>query len=122
MVFNVSLGFQNLQLETNNPKTQNYSLMLVDTVVIKYKGVKIMTGVRSKVYTDVAYSFKMFEEEDEYVDEEVLAERMSVALRGIETHTEDGEANTEVSIMVKKCRQCHGEDNLVAKEYILKHQ
>eukprot|EP01018_Ginkgo_biloba_P030029 Gb_09795 [translate_table: standard] len=65
MAFNVSLGFQNLQLETNNPKTQNYSLMLADTVVIKDKGAEIVTGVSSKVYTDVAYSFNDEDEEEE---------------------------------------------------------
>ncbi|PPR85496.1 hypothetical protein GOBAR_AA35192 [Gossypium barbadense] len=34
MVFNVSLGFQNLQTETNNPKTRKYSVLLADTVIV----------------------------------------------------------------------------------------
>ncbi|GLJ05022.1 hypothetical protein SUGI_0009560 [Cryptomeria japonica] len=65
MAFNVSLGFQNLQLQTGNPKTQNYSLLLADTVVVKDKGPENATGVSSKVYTDVAYSFNDDDEDEE---------------------------------------------------------
>ncbi|XP_057869393.2 FACT complex subunit SPT16 isoform X1 [Cryptomeria japonica] len=65
MAFNVSLGFQNLQVQTSNPKTQNFSLLLADTVVIKDKGPENATGVSSKVYTDVAYSFNEEEEKEE---------------------------------------------------------
>ncbi|KAH9319247.1 hypothetical protein KI387_021016, partial [Taxus chinensis] len=64
MAFNVSLGFQNLQLQTGNPKTQNYSLLLADTVVVKDKGPDNATAASSKVYTDVAYSFNDEEEEE----------------------------------------------------------
>ncbi|PPR85495.1 hypothetical protein GOBAR_AA35191 [Gossypium barbadense] len=38
MVFNVSLGFQNLQTETNNPKTRKYSVLLADTVIVEDNG------------------------------------------------------------------------------------
>lgn len=64
MVFNVALGLQNLQLQTGNSKTRNYSLSIADTVVVKDKGPEIATAASSKVYTDVAYSFNDDEEED----------------------------------------------------------
>ncbi|EXB67545.1 FACT complex subunit SPT16 [Morus notabilis] len=35
MVFNVSLGFQNLQAETKNPKTHKFSVLLADTVIVR---------------------------------------------------------------------------------------
>jgi nucleosome binding factor SPN SPT16 subunit len=34
MVFNVSLGFQNLQNQIDNPKIRNFSLLLADTVIV----------------------------------------------------------------------------------------
>jgi nucleosome binding factor SPN SPT16 subunit len=34
MVLNVSLGFQNLQNQTDNPKIRNFSLLLADTVIV----------------------------------------------------------------------------------------
>lgn len=64
MVFNVALGLQNLQLQNGNTKTQNYSLSIADTVVVRDKGPEIATAASSKVYTDVAYSFNDEEEED----------------------------------------------------------
>uniref|UniRef100_A0A0D6QWA7 FACT complex subunit n=1 Tax=Araucaria cunninghamii TaxID=56994 RepID=A0A0D6QWA7_ARACU len=64
MAFNVSLGFQNLQLQSENPKTKNYSLLIADTVVVRDKGPENATAVSSKVYNDVAYSFNDEEEEE----------------------------------------------------------
>ncbi|XVF57639.1 hypothetical protein PTKIN_Ptkin06aG0221500 [Pterospermum kingtungense] len=63
MVFNVSLGFQNLQTETNNPKTQKYSVLLADTVIVGEKAPDILTSKSSKAVKDVAYSFN--EDDDE---------------------------------------------------------
>ncbi|KDP40616.1 hypothetical protein JCGZ_24615 [Jatropha curcas] len=62
MVFNVSLGFQNLQNQTNNPKTQKFSLLVSDTVIV---GVNpdVVTSKCSKAVKDVAYSFNEEEEE-----------------------------------------------------------
>ncbi|KAL6005554.1 FACT complex subunit spt16 [Asimina triloba] len=65
MVFNVSLGFQNLQSETNNPKTQMFSLLLADTVIINEKGPDVVTSISSKAVKDVAYSFNEEDEEEE---------------------------------------------------------
>ncbi|XWS42290.1 hypothetical protein CRYUN_Cryun16bG0002200 [Craigia yunnanensis] len=65
MVFNVSLGFQNLQTETNNPKTQKYSVLLADTVIVGDKGPDILTSKSSKAVKDVAYSFNEDDEEEE---------------------------------------------------------
>ncbi|KAL1536333.1 FACT complex subunit spt16 [Salvia divinorum] len=63
MIFNVSLGFQNLQIETNNPKTQKFSLLLADTVVIGETTSEVVTSTCSKAVTDVNYSFNDDEEE-----------------------------------------------------------
>ncbi|GFQ03912.1 fact complex subunit spt16 [Phtheirospermum japonicum] len=63
MVFNVSLGFQNLQAKTSNPKSQNFSLLLADTVVVTDDGRDVATSASSKLVKDVAYSFNEDEEE-----------------------------------------------------------
>ncbi|KAG6553865.1 hypothetical protein Mapa_004782 [Marchantia paleacea] len=66
MVFNIALGFQGLQAETStDPKTQNFSLLLADTVIVQEKGPEIATGQCSKSFTDIAYSFKDEEEDEE---------------------------------------------------------
>ncbi|XP_058091980.1 FACT complex subunit SPT16-like [Magnolia sinica] len=65
MVFNVSLGFQNLQSETNNPKTKMFSLLLADTVIVNEKAAEVVTSISSKLVKDVAYSFNEEEEEEE---------------------------------------------------------
>ncbi|XP_068662318.1 FACT complex subunit SPT16 [Aristolochia californica] len=64
MVFNVSLGFQNLQAETKNSKTEKFSLLLADTVIIGDKP-EVATSFSSKAVKDVAYSFNEDEEEEE---------------------------------------------------------
>lgn len=65
MVFNVSLGFQNLQAQTGDPKSQNFSLLLADTVLIGEKGPEILTSMSSKAVKDVAYSLNDGEDEEE---------------------------------------------------------
>lgn len=65
MVFNVSLGFQNLQTNTNNPKTQKFSVLLADSVIVGEKGPEVVTSISSKAVKDVAYSFNEDEEEEE---------------------------------------------------------
>ncbi|PIA25479.1 hypothetical protein AQUCO_11400033v1 [Aquilegia coerulea] len=67
MVFNVSLGFQNLQAQTNNPKTEKFSLLLADTVIVNEaeKPPEVVTAISSKAVKDVAYSFNEDEEEEE---------------------------------------------------------
>ncbi|XVE89510.1 hypothetical protein DITRI_Ditri20bG0002600 [Diplodiscus trichospermus] len=65
MVFNVSLGFQNLQTETNNPKTRKFSVLLADTVIVGEKVPDILTSKSSKAVKDVAYSFNEDDEEEE---------------------------------------------------------
>ncbi|XP_058191636.1 FACT complex subunit SPT16-like [Rhododendron vialii] len=65
MVFNVTLGFQNLQAQTKNPKSQNFSLLLADTVIVTEKGHEVATVLSSKSTKDVAYSFNEDEEEEE---------------------------------------------------------
>ncbi|MCL7025085.1 hypothetical protein MKW94_006052 [Papaver nudicaule] len=64
MVFNVSLGFQNLQAQTNNPKTETFSLLLGDTVIVKEQIPEVATMISSKAVKDVAYSFNDDDEEE----------------------------------------------------------
>lgn len=65
MVFNVSLGFQNLQAETNDPKTQKFSVLLADTVIVGEEIPNVVTSISSKAVKDVAYSFNEDDEEEE---------------------------------------------------------
>lgn len=65
MIFNVSIGFQNLQTQTKNPKNQNFSLLLADTVVVTEEKTELVTIASSKAVKDVAYSFNEEEEEEE---------------------------------------------------------
>lgn len=65
MVFNVSLGFQNLQTDTNNPKTRKCSVLLADTVIVGEKVPDVLTSKSSKAVKDVAYSFNEDDEEEE---------------------------------------------------------
>eukprot|EP00262_Sarcandra_glabra_P002090 TRINITY_DN12346_c0_g1_i1.p1 TRINITY_DN12346_c0_g1~~TRINITY_DN12346_c0_g1_i1.p1 ORF type:complete len:1072 (+),score=240.95 TRINITY_DN12346_c0_g1_i1:261-3476(+) len=65
MVFNVSLGFQNLQAQTKNPKTEKFSLLLADTVIVNDKQPDVVTSISSKAVKDVAYSFNEEEDEEE---------------------------------------------------------
>lgn len=67
MAFNVSLGFQNLQSPEQNPKNQDFSLLLADTVIIGEKP-EVVTSLSSKAVKDVAYSFN--EEGDGNEEEE----------------------------------------------------
>lgn len=68
MVFNVSLGFQNMQAETKNPKTKKFSLLLADTVIVREDAPEVLTQLSSKAVKDVAYSFN---EDDDEEDERV---------------------------------------------------
>lgn len=65
MAFNVSLGFQNLQTESANPKGRNFSLLVADTVVVTNDGRDVVTQLSSKDVRDVAYSFNEGEEEED---------------------------------------------------------
>uniref|UniRef100_A0A2P2L5F6 FACT complex subunit n=1 Tax=Rhizophora mucronata TaxID=61149 RepID=A0A2P2L5F6_RHIMU len=65
MVFNVSLGFQNLHTETNNPKTQKFSALLADTVIVGEKFPDVLTSKNSKAVKDVAYSINEDDDEEE---------------------------------------------------------
>ena len=65
MVFNVSLGFQNLRAETKNPKTEKFSVLLADTVIVGEEVPEIVTVSSSKAVKDVAYSFNEDDEEED---------------------------------------------------------
>nr|KYP65561.1 FACT complex subunit SPT16 [Cajanus cajan] len=64
MVFNVSLGFQNLQSENSKSKNKQFSLLLADTVIINKDKAEMVTSMSSKALKDVAYSFNEDEEEE----------------------------------------------------------
>uniref|UniRef100_A0ACD5VI28 Uncharacterized protein n=1 Tax=Avena sativa TaxID=4498 RepID=A0ACD5VI28_AVESA len=57
MIFNVSLGFQNLVDKTNNDKTKEFSLWLADTVLICKENPEVLTAFVSKADGDALYSF-----------------------------------------------------------------
>jgi nucleosome binding factor SPN SPT16 subunit len=63
MIFNVSLGLQNVQAETTSEKTKQFSLLLADTVLVTEKGHDILTAPCSKAVNDIAYSFNEDEED-----------------------------------------------------------
>lgn len=65
MVFNVSLGFQNLQAGTKNAKTERFSVLLADTVIVRENTPEVLTSTSSKAVKDVAYSFNEDDEEEE---------------------------------------------------------
>ncbi|KAJ4832785.1 FACT complex subunit spt16 [Turnera subulata] len=65
MVFNVALGFQNLQNEADNPKIRNFSLLLADTVIVGDQQPEVLTSKCSKAIKDVAYSFNEDDEEED---------------------------------------------------------
>ncbi|KAG6646821.1 FACT complex subunit SPT16-like [Carya illinoinensis] len=65
MVFNVSLGFHNLQAETNNAKTHKFSVLLADTVIVGEEVPEVVTVSSSKAVKDVAYSFNEDDEEED---------------------------------------------------------
>lgn len=65
MVFNVSLGFQNVQMETKNPKTAKFSVLLADTVIVGENSPEVITSLSSKAVKDVAYSFNEDDDEQE---------------------------------------------------------
>ncbi|MFS7894138.1 putative peptidase M24, PH-like domain superfamily, FACT complex subunit Spt16 [Helianthus anomalus] len=65
MVFNVSLGFQNMQTKSSKAKSQNYALLIADTVIVTASGHEVVTALSSKAFKDVAYSFNDGEEEED---------------------------------------------------------
>ncbi|KVH89908.1 FACT complex subunit SPT16 isoform X1 [Cynara cardunculus var. scolymus] len=65
MVLNVSLGFQNMQTKSSKAKSQNYALLLADTVIITANSHEVVTSLSSKAFKDVAYSFNDGEEEED---------------------------------------------------------
>ncbi|KAG9151828.1 hypothetical protein Leryth_002106 [Lithospermum erythrorhizon] len=80
MVFNVSLGFQNLETDTKDPKTQKCSVLLADTIIIGQSTPEVVTSMSSKAVKDVAYSFNEDGEE-----EEVKRQSIKVKPKAVET-------------------------------------
>ncbi|KAL3538330.1 hypothetical protein ACH5RR_001696 [Cinchona calisaya] len=64
MVFNLSLGFQNLETKTTNPKCQKFALLLADTVIVTNDGHDVVTQMCSKDFNSVVYFFNEGEEEE----------------------------------------------------------
>lgn len=57
MVFNVSLGFQNLPEKTGDYKNKEFSLLLADSVLVCKEKPHVLTAFVSKADGDVFYSF-----------------------------------------------------------------
>ena len=64
MIFNVSIGFQNLQTQTKNPKNQNFSLLLADTIVITDEKTEVVTLASSKSFRNFYGLFGSLEWEE----------------------------------------------------------
>lgn len=94
MVFNVSLGFQNLQAQTKNPKTQIFSLLLADTVIVGKESPEVLTNVSSKAVKDVAYSFN---DDDDDEDERTKIKAGSKAAGSIKSKATLRSDNHEMS-------------------------
>ncbi|XP_071716737.1 FACT complex subunit SPT16-like [Rutidosis leptorrhynchoides] len=63
---------QNLQTKSSKPKSQNYALLLADTVIVTDNGHEVVTGFSTKAFKDVAYSFNDGEQDlDEKVQPKV---------------------------------------------------
>ena len=64
MIFNVSIGFQNLQTQTKNPKNQNFSLLLADTIVITDEKTEVVTLASFKSFRNFYGLFGSLEWEE----------------------------------------------------------
>ncbi|XP_060167395.1 FACT complex subunit SPT16-like [Lycium barbarum] len=106
MVFNVSLGFHNLQNETNKEKSRNFSLLLADTVIVTNDGRDVVTHLSSKALKDVAYSFN--EEEEEEEEEELQVKAKSIGRDTMYSKTTLRSDNHEISREEK--RRLHQEE------------
>ncbi|KAK4779239.1 hypothetical protein SAY86_006767 [Trapa natans] len=92
MVFNVYLGFQDLQ---DGQSGCTFSMVLADTVVVGVEETEVVTQRCSKLPKDVSYSFTEEDEEDEDEDEDMHEEKPTtfdgketrgVAVIGQDTH------------------------------------
>ncbi|KAI3445461.1 hypothetical protein Pfo_002126 [Paulownia fortunei] len=95
MVFNVSLGLQNLQAKTSNPKSQNFSLLLADTVIVMDDGRDVATSASSKSVKDVAYSFNEDEEEEEEQPKVKLESNVKDVFSKATLRSDNGEISKE---------------------------
>lgn len=77
MVFNLSIGFQDLPLDSSD-KSSVYSLLLSDTVIISSSGPQILTENVSKTYEDILYTIEETENEVEQTTETESGPRLRV--------------------------------------------
>ncbi|GMH13121.1 hypothetical protein Nepgr_014962 [Nepenthes gracilis] len=94
MVFNVSLGFQNLP-KNDIPKNQNFSLLVADTVILGGHGPEVVTSLSSKAVKDVAYSFNEDDEEEEQPKVKKPEANVSDAFSKTTLRSDHGEINRE---------------------------
>ncbi|RRT82426.1 hypothetical protein B296_00020028 [Ensete ventricosum] len=97
MVFDVSFGFQNLQTRTNNPRTEKFSLLLADTVIVTEKPLEVLIARCSKAIKDVAYSINEEEEEE--------PPRVRPVLNEITFWSKDPRHSSEVVQLIKTLRR-----------------
>ncbi|GAB4855678.1 FACT complex subunit spt16 [Ancistrocladus abbreviatus] len=95
MVFNISLGFQNLRTETKKSLSQNFSLLLADTVIVGENGPEVVTSLSSKAVKDVAYSFNEDDEEEEQPKIKPEVNGNDAILSKTTLRSDNGEINKE---------------------------
>ncbi|VFQ79002.1 unnamed protein product [Cuscuta campestris] len=112
MVFNVSLGFQNLQAETINPKSRNFSLILADTVIVTSEICEVATHLISKALKDVAYSFNPDGgEEKQIINALNVIKEALLSKRMLRTHNQWEELKRGASyVYMVKCDESDSED------------
>ncbi|KAL6851872.1 hypothetical protein ACP4OV_020057 [Aristida adscensionis] len=77
MIFNVSLGFQNIPAKMGDENMKEFSMLLADTVLISKEKPEVLTAFMSKAHDDAFYSF---DEEKSESTSNKLALREEVAL------------------------------------------
>ncbi|XP_065852124.1 FACT complex subunit SPT16-like [Euphorbia lathyris] len=95
MVFNVSLGFQNLQIETKNPRTKIYSMLIADTVIVCEKIPETVTSKCSKALKDVLYSFNEDDEEEDRPKTRTESKRVKATLSKATLRSDNQETSKE---------------------------
>ncbi|XP_071714293.1 FACT complex subunit SPT16-like isoform X2 [Rutidosis leptorrhynchoides] len=107
MVLNVSLRFQNLQTKSSKAKSQNYALLLADTVIITADGHQVVTALSTKSFKDVAYSFNDGEQQlsDEKAPMRVVESKRNELLLYSKATTLRSSDNHEMSCKEERRRQ-----------------
>lgn len=128
MVFNVSLGFQNLKINASKPKSHNFSMHLADTVVVgdEDNGNFVATKFSSKSVEKVSYSFEeeelkvkvKSEKEESVVSKETLGSDKKRKMREEELRKRHAEFARQKSKETVRClvNRSGNEDGTIAEK------